>query len=308
MASISLTDTHSRSNFFRQTTLLNLRYWHAWLGNKTADIATLDRERNRIIRGISFALDLGEAWPSVGELIVIFSPYMERRGHWDIWNGILNRAIKVARQIKDVANETTLSALLARLLFQQSCFKESVINYRRVIRLARQIGHSFNEARACSNLGYYYTEQGQWYRAEILCCHALHLFQQLGSHHGCAHTENHLGFLYTRQHRWEQARQHLERACAIWQSIEDNHGLMRGFLNLGGLYNDMEQPKEALIFLEKALHQAQLTGEEVISGRIYINISKACRLSGDLSEAKTYSKQVIAIFKQFSNLAELARA
>lgn len=308
MESLLLTDTPSRSKFFSQTALLNLRYWQAWLGTKPVEITTLDRERNRIIRGVSFALELEEAWPTVGELIVIFSPYMERRGHWDIWNNILDRAIQVARQSNDVANETTLSALMARLLFQQSRLKESVASYRRVIRLARLIGDSFNEARACSNLGYYYTEQGQWCRAETLCYHALQLFQQLGSKHGRAHTENHLGILYTRQHSWDQARQHLERACAIWESMGDEHGLMRGLLNMGLLYVDARQPEQALSYLEKAFAQAHLSGEDLDSGIIHSNIGIAYMYLENLEQAEAHIRQAEAIFQRYSNLAELSRA
>jgi len=152
----NLSETAGRAKFFQRGVLLNLAYWQDWVKNNANDVAILDQERNGLIRGILFALDLGEmAWSSVQELISTLSSYMERRGYWEIWHQVLDKALKVAGLVGDLAGMTHLSALLGRLSFQQSHFQESVSYYRQTIRLARQIGDRFNEARACTNLGYY---------------------------------------------------------------------------------------------------------------------------------------------------------
>ncbi len=301
MAVITLTNTQSCANFFQHCVLINLQYWRDYLAVNTTDVAALDREQSGIIRAISFALDLDEAWSAVYKLIVAFSPYMERRGYWETWNWVLSKAIEAARWAEDVGAEVHLSALLARLLQRQSRFKQAIAWYRRTIRLARRSGDRFNEARACSNLGYLYIEQGYWYRAEVLCRHALSIFEQVGSDHGRAHTQNHLGILYTRQCLWDKARLHLERACALWGSMADDHGLMLGFINLGLLYNEMECPTEALHYLDKALQQARLTGEEALIGTIYLNMGYAHKLSGEPAQTEAYARQAETIFRRFSN-------
>ncbi|MCK6624213.1 MAG: tetratricopeptide repeat protein [Anaerolineae bacterium] len=308
MASLNLSDTPSRIYFFQQTIYANLHFWQTWLKTHLAQPEALDRERHALAKAISFALPLDETWSLVFELVQTLTPLMERRGHWDTWQWVLTRSLETAQRVKDTAAEVTLSALLARLLFQQSQFKKGVAGYRRTLRLARQIGDRFNEARACTNLGYHFIEHGYWQRAEVLCCHALALFEQLDSNHGRAHTENHLGFLYTRQHRWEQAQYHLERACEIWQAMADGYGLMLGYLNLGGLYNDSGKPDRALNYLAKGLQQAEQIGEFVAIGRIYINQGKAYRLLGDWAKAEVCTKQAEAIFQQCTNLTELARS
>jgi tetratricopeptide (TPR) repeat protein len=301
MAVISLTDTQSCTNFFQRRVLINLQYWRDYLAANTADVSALDREQSGIIRAISFALDLDEAWSAVYKLIITFSPYMERRGYWETWNWVLSRAIEAARWAEDTAAEANLSALLARLLQRQSRFKETIARHRHAIRLSRQIGDRFNEARACTNLGYLYIEQGYWHRAEVLCRYALTIFEQIGSDHGRAHTENHLGILYTHQRLWDKARLHLECACALWQSMGDDHGLVLGFINLGLLYNEMECPAKALLYLGKALQQARLTGEEALIGTIYLNMGHAYKLNGEPAQTETYARQAEAIFRRFSN-------
>jgi tetratricopeptide (TPR) repeat protein len=304
MTIVALTDNRSRLNFFQERILLNIDYWRSYLSHH--EITALDAERNQIIKAIAFALGLQEAWPSVYELMLSFSPYMERRGSLEGWNQYLGRAINVAQQVQDTGGVITLSLLLGRLLQRQNCLAEAISQYRWVIRLARGTNYDFEEARACTNMGYLYIERGQWWRAEILCCHALVLFEQLDNAYGRAHTENHLSVLYMRQGLWDKAQQCLERACTIWEGSGDSHGLMYGFLNLGVLYLHMEEPDKSLSYSEKALHQAELSGEELAIGSIYANLSLAYKIKRDWVNAEAYSHRAKAIFQRFSNAFRLA--
>lgn len=306
-AALSLSNNFNHSHFFQRSVLLNVQYWRDFVSDQAADASTLEREWEVIVKAAAFALELVDAWPVVYDLLIKFTPYMERRGHWHIWQPLLERAIRAAQTRTDTTCQTTLTALLARLLFYQSRFKESVSCYRRAIHLARQVGDPFTEARSCSNLGYYYTEHGQWWRAELLCCHALRLFEQLDSNHGRAHTENHLGILYTRQGFWDQAAAHLERACALWQTRGDQHGLMRGLINLSVLYLDMEKYDKMLAILNEALQLARLTGEETEIGRIYLNMGIAYEQSGELAQAEALTWQAEAIFRRCSHSSALIR-
>jgi tetratricopeptide (TPR) repeat protein len=306
VATVALSDLQSRINFFQERILLNIDYWQSYLSHH--EITALDAERNQIIKAIAFALELQEAWPSVYELMLGFSPYMERRGSLEGWNQYLGRAINVAQQAQDIGRSITLSLLLGRLLQRQNRLEEAISQYRRVIRLARGTNYDFEEARACTNLGYLYIERGQWWRAEILCCYALTLFERLDNAHGRAHTENHLSVLYMRQGLWDKAQQCLERACTIWEASGDSHGLMYGFLNLGVLYLHMEEPDKALLYSNKALNQAGLSGEELVIGSIYANLSFAYKMKRAWDKAEAYGQQAEVIFKRFANAFRLASA
>lgn len=306
MASAPLTPATDYASLFRRRILTNVHYWRNFVAGHTGDVPALDGEREGIIKAITFGLDLAEAWPPVAELMTHFSSHVERRGTWEGWNGLLERAIEQAEQVGDLAAAVHLSTLLARLCQRQSRLAETIRQYRQIIRLARRLGDEFSLARACTNLGYLYIERYQWQRAEILCCHALAIFERLNSDHGCAHTENHLGILYTWQGRWEQGIARLERACAIWEGMGDQHGLMRGFINLGMLYDEMKRPDEALFFLERALQQAKLTGEEVERGKIYRNMGLAYQLKGQLEKAEMYLRLAEVTFRRYSDSPNLA--
>jgi tetratricopeptide (TPR) repeat protein len=304
---LKITASPDYAGLFRRRILTNAHYWRDFVAERADDVTALDGEREGILKALAFALDLhSEAWPWVYDLMVSFSPYMERRGHWESWNELLDRAIRVAGQGEDQAGTVTLSILFARLWQRQSRPRETISHYRRAIHLARRIEDEFSEARACSNLGFLYAERSQWWRAEILCCHALAIFERLDSVHGRAHTENHLGFLHTRQGFWEQAKRHLEQACGLWQGIGDSHGLMRGFINLGMLFNEMKRSDESISCLTKALQQAKLSGEEGEIGTIYMNMGVAYRLKSELVQAEVHICQAEAIFRRFSNSLGLA--
>lgn len=300
------TVTVNYADVFRDRVLANTRYWLDRVTGPAVEAADLDQDREQLIRAVGFALDLEAAWPVARELVIALAPLMERRGQWENWSQLLERAVQAAQQAGDGDGDLTLTALLARLRQQQGRLNEAITYYRRNIRLARRLRHRFEEGRACTNLGFIWAELGRWQRAEVLCLHALDIFDRINSDHGRAHTENHLGLMYTRQGLWQKGRHHLDRACAIWQAMNDRHGLMRGLINLGVLLVDSGDPAAAFPYLHQALELARLTGETIEIANIYTNLGLAYRLSGDLYQAELYSRQAEDIFLEVSNLAKLS--
>ncbi|MEM7127180.1 MAG: tetratricopeptide repeat protein [Chloroflexota bacterium] len=293
------------TNFFQQHILNGVDYWCTHAAVQTIDVPVLDEKRENILKAISLGLGVDEAWPLVRQLIIDLATYMERRGFWDVWHVMLERAIVTAQRVSDLDGETTLTALLARVCQRESQLAETVRYYRRVIKLARQTGNRYEEARACSNLGFLYIESGYWWRSEVLSGRALAIFDKLENMHGQAHTHNHLGCLYTRQCHWKQAQGHLKLACDIWRDMDDKHGLMRGNENLGVLYNEVKKADDAIIHLNKALQYAELVGDEAQRGFLLNNLGIAYRDKQNLDLAENYVKEAEAIFDRASNQAGL---
>ncbi|MEM7130633.1 MAG: tetratricopeptide repeat protein [Chloroflexota bacterium] len=295
-----------RANFFQQCVERMLTYWRDHEAIKNIDITVLDRERHRILKNIALGLDLQPLWPLVKKLVIAFAPYMERRGFWDVWHGVLVQTIRMAKRAVDVEAETTLTAFLARLCQRMNRPQDVVRHYRRVMELARQSGNQFEEARACSNLGYLYIDGGRWWRSEVLSQHALTIFDTLANDHGRAHTHNHLGVLYSRQKIWEKAESHLKHAATIWVSMDDQHGLIRVHGNLGQLYNSMAQSQKAIKHSKLALKHAMLAGDESLSGSLLYNLAVGYRQSGEIQQAHTHAKESESISLKFSEERHLA--
>ncbi|MBV7329780.1 tetratricopeptide repeat protein [Chloroflexi bacterium TSY] len=296
---------HQSKELFHRHICQAVQYWAEHTAVQEINVPILDNKRDNILKAISLGIDLREAW--AWPLIRTFASYMERRGHWEAWHGLLTRAIVAAQQTSDLDGEITLTALLGRLCQRQSRTHETIRYYRRVIRLARNAGNRFEEARTCSNLGFLFIDEGSWWRSEVLGCHALATFELLDSDHGRAHTHNHLGVLYTRQGRWEKAEYHYRSACVLWRAMGDQHSLIYGLENLGLLYNDMERFSDAIDYLEEALQYARLSGEGIEIGSIFNNLGIAHRESGDLDAAEMYAKQAKEIFERFASSLRLTR-
>lgn len=292
--------------YVRHYVMDRLRHWRDHPALQTVDIAFLDGEQEHILKVITLGLAVDEAWAVVRDLLVAFAPYMERRGHWETWHVLLQRALVVAQGMGAVEDEITLATLLAKLCQRQSKQQEVVRYYGRVIRLARRAGNRYAMARACSNLGYLYTDLDHWWRAEILNQHALAIFIQLESDHGCAHTHNHLGALYIRQQRWLEAEEHLQQACAHWQQMGDMHSLIYGLLNLGVLYVEQGIAQQAMHYLTAAYQRAATTGERTLTGNILNNMAIAYRLQHDFAQALLHAQQAEQIFREHHNTLELA--
>ncbi|MEM7342673.1 MAG: tetratricopeptide repeat protein [Chloroflexota bacterium] len=305
--SIPDTETKHYLTLFETHITRVVQHWHNHAAIEAVDVAVLEPAQESILKSISLAFSLSDLWPTLGTLIIGFSPYMERRGLWGEWNPVLLQAISTAQQRNDVDGEITLSALLARLYQRQSKPKDVIRHYRRVIRLARKAENRYELARACSNLGYAYIDEGRWWRSEVLCCQALEIFEDLDSDHGRAHTHNHLGVLYTKKNVWIKAENHLNEACRFWQRMDDSFGLIYGLDNKGLLYMNMELPQKAIEHLEQALLIAQQTQIETEISKIWNNLGRANQKADHFSKAEDYLKKAEKTFRKNANHLDLAR-
>ncbi|MEM7346763.1 MAG: hypothetical protein AAF485_21175, partial [Chloroflexota bacterium] len=74
--------TQQASSYFEAQIRQRLAYWGKHKAVATLDIDTLDRRRDSVLNVISFGLELQDAWPLVRDLMLAFTRFMERRGHW----------------------------------------------------------------------------------------------------------------------------------------------------------------------------------------------------------------------------------
>jgi len=295
-------------DFYQQTILNGLHYWHEHPALQEIDAEQLDDNREGILNLINHGLRYERAWLPTQKLITALASYMERRGHWRVWRTILERAIDAAQNANDINGETTISALLGRLSQRQGNGPEIVRFYRRALRLAKTQNNHYETARVCANLGYYYIESGHCWRAETLNLYALKIFEKIESTHGLAHTNNHLGMLYTRQHLWRQATQHFERACQLWKRSGDQHSLLSGYMNLGLLHVEVGATDEAMTCLQRANRIAQRTGELPHIPRILNNMAVAHHKKQAWVEAEACAKKAESLFHEYADQLGLASA
>lgn len=295
-------------DFYQQTILNGLHYWHEHPAVQEVDVQQLDQNRDGILNLIHHGLRHELAWSPTHKLIIALASYMERRGHWHLWRAILERAIETAQNANDIDGETTITALLGRVSQRQGRGPEVVRRYRRVLQLAKSQNNQYEIGRACTNLGYYYIDSSHWWRAELLNLRALEIFEELENAHGLAHANNHLGMLYTRQHHWPQAKERFERACQLWQKHGDQHSLLSGYMNLGLMHVEIGETDEAMAYLHKASRIAQHTGELSYTARILNNMAVAHHQNKAWIEAEECAKKAESLFQEYADQRGLASA
>ncbi len=311
MTANSPTTTQQASSYFEAQIRKRLAYWGNHEAVKTIDIQTLDRRRESVLNVISFGLELQDAWPLVRDLMLAFTRFMERRGHWQIWNDLLHRAIAVANHVGDTDGAVTISALLARLYLRQGPPEKTIFHHRQVIALARQAGNHYEEARGLTNLGYFYIDAGYWWRSEVLCCAAMEVIDQIEGEDGDylrAVTENHFGILYQRKNQWLIAEQHYTQACNIWENMEDHRGnLLFGYMNLGVLFIKKSEPNTAIEWHQKALEQVAQNGDNTHQAVVTMNLAVAYQEKEDFDEAIEFYKEAENLLRQNADILNLTR-
>ena len=308
MNTSAMENVQSRQNFFQNAITRMANYWNNSEAVKAIQVSTLDKERETILKAITLAMDVSATWPVTKNLIVTFTPYMERRGHWEVWHDLLITAIDKAQSLDDFDGAITLTALLARLCLRQSRHKESVQLSRKVIQLAKKSGNKFEEARTCSNLGFYFMEKGHWWRSKILCCHALKIFEQLESTHGLAHTHNHLGLLYAKMQDIQQAEKHLQLAGGLGIKLGDDNFLSTIYGNLGMLYlHDSSRFDEVAYYITNAIEKAEHSGDTASIASNMMNLAKAYRNIGSFEQALTYLNKAEKIHLENGDSLGLAK-
>ena len=279
-----------------------------WKGNEaltTADIEQLDREKEGILTAIRLSLSIPSAWAASKALIMALTSYMERRGHWQEWQVILEEGIAVAQSQGDTTGEIELMGVRGRILIRQSKTGEVIRNFRNVIRLARKTGNRLEEARACSNLGFNLINTEQFWRSKQFSCHALDLFEEMENKHGLAHTHNHLGVLYLRIQEWEKSENHLLLATSIWEGLNDLNSLQMGLGNLGYLKNEANDPNFALHYLKRCVQILEKTGDQTGSANIFLNLAISYHKLENLNNALSYIEKAESLFKKQANLTGL---
>jgi len=307
MANDELNTTQSRQSFFQQAITRMATHWSESQAVQDLQVTVLDKERETILKAITLALDVKPAWGITKNLITTFTPYMERRGHWDVWQDVLTNAINKAETQNDDDTVITFTVLLARIFKSQTRYAEMVKLYAQVIRLAKKSGNQYEEARACTNLGYYFVTTANWWRAEVLNCHALELFESLKSNHGLAHTHNHLGQLYQQKYNWEKAKFHFLEATKIWEAMQDRHGLFHVYNNLGNISLEEKKFNKALELFQQAQTQAEITGDVLNSIISYRNIAITYLDSGQYDLAKQFALKAETLCKKYKDEISLAK-
>ena len=231
---------------FRQLVVANSRYW---LSRARTDLSGALRETPQILKALSYALFLAEAWESARDLMVLISPFLIRQGCGAEWESFLTMGMACRPAENDPAKVDFLLQL-GTLYRLQGRFPEAQYCFHKALTLCEQ--HEWRK--------HYWTlvnQLGLMARLSARHEEALTYCQQVLAEQDVAILEraealNVLGLVaYDRRH-WEVALDYFEKALTLYRSLDDTYQIARVLNNRGlvllrnGRWNEAEESYRAV--------------------------------------------------------------
>jgi tetratricopeptide (TPR) repeat protein len=184
------------------------------------------------------------------------------------------KAIVLAQQMGDHAQEGTASMLLGDELSKAKQPQQSVSHYQRALEIAKQMGLQSRQKLLLTKLGEVLAskdsssatkalQEASQLEQQIETQHQveLQLAQRMGAHHREVEILNALARQSHHKKDYAQAIEYAERSQEIAQRINDPLGEYGALKILGDIYGVLKQPQQELEYYQQCLVTAQRAGE-----------------------------------------------
>jgi DNA-binding SARP family transcriptional activator len=186
------------------------------------------------------------------------APFLQARGHWQVWAATQRTALAAATRLGDAAAQ----ALSGRLL-----------------------------AMACNDLGDHDQARGHF-------ASSLTLYQRLGNRLGQASTHQNLSVLAQRQGRYADALEHAEQALRLYQAIGDQASEAIALNGVGWCHGLLGDYQQARVFCRQALSLSAEAGHRLIESAAWDSVGYAEHHLGNFAEAAACYQRAVSILRE----------
>jgi tetratricopeptide (TPR) repeat protein len=304
MANSHLTDHPNYPALFQHHVLANAQYWQEYVTRQSTDIAALKRERDCILKAISFALKLPEAWLDTRALLLTMAPNMEQAGFRDEWIPYLEQGVHQSQRLHDAETEAELYIQLG-ILFQLRGKYEVARSYLETsVKGFAALNNSHGQARACNQLAFVAQRQRRFKEATDLVETALQLLSVDDSEQAFSYFV--LGMVALGKRTWPEAVDFFQKSFELWEH-QNNHRMMgRTLTLLGSALNRMERYTEAIKTYQRAINLLETVDDPVHKGMAQMNLGNVYVLLSRLQEALESHLQAEKIFRKVQDQLHLA--
>lgn len=292
----------------KQVIQANARYWLHLLHG----ISGTELLKESQLRGAALALNatlaIPELWTLTRDLALALHPHMEQRGYWSDWDACLQVLITHASQHQD---ERTKASLLIRrgvIQRQRGEFRNATRSYLQALTSYRHMDDPNECALVFHRLGDACRLQGKFWRAEVFCCAAIKILEGKGEIDELAYAENRLALTYFDQRRFSDALPHLLCAESLWRQAKDVHGLAKALHNLGELHRRSGNLPKALTYLDQAVQNYLMVGDEIYAARTRLDIGNVYLRQSELARAETVYLEAESVLRSAGDSLYLAGA
>jgi tetratricopeptide (TPR) repeat protein len=335
-------------SLFRRQVAANARYWTQQIADRPGDAPRLHAERHNIVKALNRALQLEAAWTPALDLLLVFHPYMERRGVMAEWEQYVEASLEISRRQGDQAAEAALLDRLGELKRDQGNWAQAASCHETACQQYEAIGDIAGQARSLGNLGQVYRLQRRFPEArqaletalesrrpapppelqaflhttlglvqhdELQHTEAIASFQtahrlwsQIGNVEGMARTQHNMSLAYLALGDGPQSESSLRSAITLYEQTHSRLYPAIASMDLGNVYLKQGRPGEA----EALYRQARGVMEESAYSRglaqVFNNLGMACARQGKWSLAEEFFGRSIALWRQLGEPVSQANA
>jgi tetratricopeptide (TPR) repeat protein len=265
-------------------------------------LAWLEAERANLLAAIRQAADTPAVPSEIAvQLTHALFPFFLVRGHWQDSVQATRIALRVARQMGDLAAQAQGYNNLGGTQMSLGQYQEALAHHRKSLAIRRELGDCHGQGASLSNLGIIHERQGRY--EEALACQqqSLTILRELGDRRGQAASLGNLGVVYQRLGRHQEALACQQESLAIFLELGDRLGQGESLNDLGVVYQRHGQYDQALACHQESLVIRRELGDRHGEAYSLTSLGQVHGQLGRYDEAITSLEESLAIFRDLGD-------
>jgi tetratricopeptide (TPR) repeat protein/DNA-binding XRE family transcriptional regulator len=263
------------------------------------DYELLEQESSSILRALDLAYEL-ELKAELVRAVSAFAPYF-LRGYYSLAELHLQRAYKVAVELGNTYDITTMLLYKGEIAQQQGNFEQAKILFREGLTLARQIGNNERTSALLNDLGWVAQKQGNLKQAETYLQEGLLIARQIGDRERVCSILKVLGTVTVYSGDYAQGEAYLQEGLALARQIGDQELACLLLINLGVAANLRGNLRQSGIYYQEGLVLARQSGHRERISALLANLADVAIEQGNYAQAETYLQEGLAAARQIGH-------
>ena len=241
------------------------------------------------------------------QLVVALWPFIDWRGYWLAWRGILDQALGVCRRLGDLAAEVEITDQLGEVARTVGENRAALAWQEQALGLARRLDDQAVIGRVLVHLSQQHLPQGHYQAAKACCEEAISLLTPLGAEGEVAIAHNNWGIAYSEEGLLDPALAHLMLAETMFEAQGNRRGQAKALHNQGEAYLRQERWAEAGPLYERSIAMALESGDEVGAVRSRTSLAILLHQQGQHEAALDLHREIESFYRRLGDRPMLAR-
>ncbi len=203
----------------------------------------------------------------------------------------LVEALPIAKQIGDIAHESTLYNLFAILYVNLGDHAKGAHYFEKSLALARKTGDVYSETRALSNLCMSYKDLGRYAESLTVGCTSVALARQYGLRTAEMWGLNNLANTYTALGDLEHAFDYFKQAAQLATAIGNNFDQASTLLSMARAFYQEQKQDLAQSYAQLVLEIAQSSKQQGFQFEAHELLAASYKAEGNYKQALTHYEE-----------------